>query len=88
MAAHCVLLTEPYGEGEQADYGVEQTFSFGLDVPVPLLGVELETAGFPTCRPSSGTGGPERPAYPASGGAVTKSISSSTRPSKAGSRSL
>ncbi|MGF0162812.1 Uma2 family endonuclease [Streptomyces koyangensis] len=51
MAAHCVLLTEPYGEGEQADYGVEQTFSFGLDVPVPLLGVELETAGFPTLPP-------------------------------------
>ncbi|MFJ7783714.1 Uma2 family endonuclease [Streptomyces albidoflavus] len=51
MAAQCVLLTEPYGEGEQADYGVEQTFSFGLDVPVPLLGVELETAEFPTLPP-------------------------------------
>ncbi|MFE6718538.1 Uma2 family endonuclease [Streptomyces albidoflavus] len=51
MAAHCVLLTEPYGEGEQADYGVEQTFSFGLDVPVALLGVELETAEFPTLPP-------------------------------------
>ncbi|MCX5458615.1 Uma2 family endonuclease [Streptomyces albidoflavus] len=51
MAAQCVLLTEPYGEGEQADYGVEQTFSFGLGVPVPLLGVELETAEFPTLPP-------------------------------------
>ncbi|MFI8904878.1 Uma2 family endonuclease [Streptomyces albidoflavus] len=51
MAAPCVLLTEPYGEGEQADYGVEQTFSFGLDVPVPLLGVVLETAEFPTLPP-------------------------------------
>ncbi|MFF8492301.1 Uma2 family endonuclease [Streptomyces albidoflavus] len=51
MAAQCVLLTEPYGEGEQADYGVEQTFSFGLCVPVPLLGVELETAEFPTLPP-------------------------------------
>ncbi|CAI4158629.1 hypothetical protein AB0F32_09395 [Streptomyces albidoflavus] len=51
MAAQCVLLTEPYGEGEQADYGVEQAFSFGLGVPVPLLGVELETAEFPTLPP-------------------------------------
>ncbi|MEV4907830.1 Uma2 family endonuclease [Streptomyces albidoflavus] len=51
MAAQCVLLTEPYGEGEQADYGVEQTFSFGLGVPVPMLGVELETAEFPTLPP-------------------------------------
>ncbi|CAM5358819.1 MULTISPECIES: hypothetical protein [Streptomyces] len=51
MAAQRVLLTEPHGEGEQADYGVEQTFSFGLDVPVPLLGVVLETAEFPRLPP-------------------------------------
>ncbi|MFD4989703.1 hypothetical protein [Streptomyces sp. NPDC058374] len=44
-------LARVYGEGEQADYRLEQTYSFGLDVPLPLLDVVLETGDFPTLPP-------------------------------------
>ncbi|MBC9716228.1 Uma2 family endonuclease [Streptomyces sp. TRM66268-LWL] len=48
MAGQCMLLTEPTGKGEAADYQVERTTKFGLRVQVDLLGVELDTTEFPT----------------------------------------
>jgi Uma2 family endonuclease len=51
MAAQCVLLTEPGGKGEAADYQVEKTISFGLPVPLDLLGVELDTTDFQKLPP-------------------------------------
>ncbi|MFG3257952.1 Uma2 family endonuclease [Streptomyces sp. NPDC048172] len=46
--AECVLLTEPSGKGEQADYRVERRTPFGESVPLDLLGVKLETEEFQT----------------------------------------
>lgn len=51
MAAHSVVLTDPIGKGEDADYRTERTFKFGAPVPLDLLGVKLETAGFQTLPP-------------------------------------
>ncbi|KIF69968.1 hypothetical protein HY68_17555 [Streptomyces sp. AcH 505] len=51
MAAHCVLLTEPTGDGEAADYQVENTVKFGLSVPLDLLDVTLDTSEFQTLPP-------------------------------------
>lgn len=48
MAAHCVLLTEPIGTGDDADYEVERTIKFGAPVPLDMLGVELDTTEFET----------------------------------------
>lgn len=53
MAAHCVLLTEPTGSGEEADYQVERTTKFGDPVPLDVLGVELDTSEFQTLPPVS-----------------------------------
>ncbi|MFD7895740.1 Uma2 family endonuclease [Streptomyces sp. NPDC059743] len=47
----CVLLTEPVGSGEAADYRVERTTKFGDPVPLDLLGVELDTSEFETLPP-------------------------------------
>ncbi|MDJ1130416.1 Uma2 family endonuclease [Streptomyces iconiensis] len=44
----CVLLTEPSGKGEQADYRVERRTRFGETVPLDLLGMKLDTAQFQT----------------------------------------
>ncbi|MFH9420838.1 hypothetical protein [Streptomyces sp. NPDC017529] len=46
--AECRLLTEPYGEGENADYRVERISKFGEAVPLKLLDVTLDTSEFPT----------------------------------------
>ncbi|WP_030614625.1 Uma2 family endonuclease [Streptomyces sclerotialus] len=46
--AECLLLTEPTGKGEQADYEVERTVKFGAPVPLDMLGIELDTSGFGT----------------------------------------
>lgn len=46
--AECVLLTEPAGKGEQADYRSERRTPFGESVPLELLGVKLETEEFQT----------------------------------------
>ncbi|NLU69136.1 Uma2 family endonuclease [Streptomyces sp. HNM0574] len=48
LAAVCVLLTEPSGAGERADYRVERTSAFGLPVPLESLGITLDTTDFPT----------------------------------------
>ncbi len=47
-AATCVLLTEPYGTGEAADYRTERTSKFGEPVPIGVLGIELDTPEFGT----------------------------------------
>ncbi|MEU2787498.1 Uma2 family endonuclease [Streptomyces sp. NPDC007100] len=48
IAAECCLLTEPYGEGEDADYRIERISKFGEAVPLELLDVTLDTSEFPT----------------------------------------
>jgi hypothetical protein len=44
----CVVLTEPAGVGEQADYRAERTSKFGEPVPLDSLGVMLDTSEFGT----------------------------------------
>ncbi|MCR8574404.1 Uma2 family endonuclease [Streptomyces sp. Isolate_219] len=54
IVAHCVLLTEPVGAGEEADYTVQRITKFGDPVPLEPLGVELDTSEFgtlPNVRP-------------------------------------
>jgi Uma2 family endonuclease len=48
IVAHCVLLTEPVGDGEDADYAVQRITKFGEPVPLELLGTELDTGAFQT----------------------------------------
>ncbi|MGW3492271.1 Uma2 family endonuclease [Streptomyces sp. NPDC001020] len=48
VVAHCVLLTEPTGIGEDADYQVQRITKFGEPVPLELLGIKLETSDFGT----------------------------------------
>ncbi|MCC3780013.1 Uma2 family endonuclease [Streptomyces sp. UNOB3_S3] len=48
FAAKCVLLTEPVGAGEGADYTVERTTKFGDPVPLDMVGVTLDTTEFQT----------------------------------------
>ncbi|MFJ9468483.1 Uma2 family endonuclease [Streptomyces caniferus] len=54
IVAHCVLLTEPVGGGDEADYTVQRITKFGDPVPLELLGIELDTSDFgtlPNVRP-------------------------------------
>lgn len=54
IVAHCVLLTEPVGGGDEADYTVQRITKFGDPVPLELLGIELDTTEFgtlPNVRP-------------------------------------
>lgn len=54
IVAHCVLLTEPVGGGDEADYTVQRITKFGDPVPLELLGLELDTTEFgilPNVRP-------------------------------------
>jgi hypothetical protein len=46
--AHCVLLTDPVGEGEQADYRGQWITKCGDTVLHESLGVELHTSEFGT----------------------------------------
>ncbi|MGW7637043.1 Uma2 family endonuclease [Streptomyces decoyicus] len=46
--ARCVLLTEPDGAGEAADYEVRRTVSFGAPLRVDALGITLDTSRFGT----------------------------------------
>lgn len=46
--AKCVVLTEPFGAGEEADYRGTWTGKFGEPVPLDVLGVMLDTADFGT----------------------------------------
>ncbi|WP_037683142.1 Uma2 family endonuclease [Streptomyces cellulosae] len=48
IVAHCVLLTDPIGEGDQADYRGQWITKFGDPVLLESLGVELETSEFGT----------------------------------------
>jgi Uma2 family endonuclease len=48
IVAHCVLLTEPTGAGEDADYQVQRTHKFGDPLPLELIGIELDTSEFGT----------------------------------------
>ncbi|MFI6402663.1 Uma2 family endonuclease [Streptomyces sp. NPDC050548] len=48
VMAQCVLLTEPQGVGDAADYQVQRITKFGDPVPLDLLDVELDTSGFGT----------------------------------------
>ncbi|MFD7313094.1 Uma2 family endonuclease [Streptomyces sp. NPDC059883] len=51
MEQHGVLLTEPAGSGECADYRTERTSKFGDPVPLETLGVELDTSDFESLPP-------------------------------------
>ncbi|MDH6627698.1 hypothetical protein M2271_005525 [Streptomyces sp. LBL] len=73
--AHCVLLTEPIGTGDEADHRAQRITTFGAALSLESLGIELDTSEFGTYKGV-------KP------GSVTKSISSSTLPSNSGSRSL
>ncbi|WFB09648.1 Uma2 family endonuclease [Streptomyces sp. LX-29] len=48
FAAQCVLLTEPVGAGDEADYSVQRTTKFGDPVPLDMLGVTLDTSALLT----------------------------------------
>jgi Uma2 family endonuclease len=48
IMAHCVLLTEPQGSGDGADYQVQRITKFGNPVPLELLDVKLDTSEFAT----------------------------------------
>lgn len=48
IVAHCVLLTDPIGEGEQADYRGQWITKFGDPVLLESLDVELDTSEFGT----------------------------------------
>ncbi len=48
LLGRCVLLTEPSGTGERADYRVERISEFGEPVPLEVLGITLETGEFQT----------------------------------------
>ncbi|MDX3095686.1 Uma2 family endonuclease [Streptomyces sp. ME01-24h] len=46
LAAECVVLTEPVGTGDQADYRAERTWKFGETVRLPVVDVALDTSEF------------------------------------------
>lgn len=46
LVGKCVLLTEPTGVGEEADYQMKRTTKFGDRMPLELLDVELDTSEF------------------------------------------
>ncbi|MBP2050640.1 hypothetical protein J2Z21_003579 [Streptomyces griseochromogenes] len=52
--AHCVLLTKPAGQGENADYLSQEIIKYDDSVPLEVLGLELGTTEFgtfPNVRP-------------------------------------
>jgi hypothetical protein len=46
--AQCVLLTEPTGTGEDADYRCRRITKFGDLTPLEPIGIELDTSEFAT----------------------------------------
>ncbi|MGW7383766.1 Uma2 family endonuclease [Streptomyces sp. NPDC054794] len=44
--AQCVLLTEPTGSGDDADYRCRRITGFGDRTPLEPLGIEVETSEF------------------------------------------
>ncbi|WP_310726630.1 Uma2 family endonuclease [Streptomyces sp. N2A] len=54
IMAQCVLLTDPAYSGEEADYRCQRISKFGESVPLPMLGMDLDTSEFgtlPNVRP-------------------------------------
>ncbi|MER5215846.1 Uma2 family endonuclease [Streptomyces sp. NPDC002838] len=54
IMGHCVLLTKPAGEGEDADYRSQEITKFSDPLPLEILGLELDTSEFgvfPGVRP-------------------------------------
>ncbi|MFD8673169.1 Uma2 family endonuclease [Streptomyces seoulensis] len=50
VMAHCVLLTEPVGVGEEADYRAQRVTKFGAPLPLECLDVEVDTTDFGTYK--------------------------------------
>ncbi|MFJ8533505.1 Uma2 family endonuclease [Streptomyces sp. NPDC093591] len=50
IMGHCVLLTEPKGAGEEADYELQRVTKFGERVPLAPLSIELDTTEFGTYK--------------------------------------
>ncbi len=48
IMAQCVLLTEPTGTGEDADYRCRRITKFGDVTPLEPIGIELDTGEFAT----------------------------------------
>ncbi|MEU9119536.1 Uma2 family endonuclease [Streptomyces sp. NPDC048506] len=48
IVAHCVLLAEPTGVGESADYRSQSIYKFGDPVPLDQLDAVLDTSEFRT----------------------------------------
>jgi Uma2 family endonuclease len=48
VMAQCVVLTGPEGVGEKADYKGQKIWKFGETVPLPTLGLDVDTSGFST----------------------------------------
>ncbi|MFJ9667587.1 Uma2 family endonuclease [Streptomyces sp. NPDC101219] len=48
VMAQCVLLTDPDGTGEQADYKRQEKTKFGDPLTLDAVGVVLDTSGFGT----------------------------------------
>ncbi|MBA2806094.1 Uma2 family endonuclease [Streptomyces sp. KM273126] len=48
IMAQCVLLTNPAGLGEDADYRRQEIIKFGDPLPLEVLGLELDTSDFGT----------------------------------------
>jgi Uma2 family endonuclease len=48
IVAHCVLLTDPVGEGDQADYRGQWITKFGDPVALESLDLKLDTSEFGT----------------------------------------
>ncbi|WP_215455389.1 Uma2 family endonuclease [Streptomyces sp. ATCC 21386] len=46
VMAQCVLLTEPTGQGEDADYRCQRITKFGDLTPLEPIGIELDTSEF------------------------------------------
>ncbi|MFF7387356.1 Uma2 family endonuclease [Streptomyces scabiei] len=48
VMAQCVVLTEPEGVGEKADYKGQKIWKFGESVPLSTLRLDIDTSGFST----------------------------------------
>ncbi|WP_405872930.1 MULTISPECIES: Uma2 family endonuclease [unclassified Streptomyces] len=45
-AAECLVLTEPYGSGERADYRCQRSWRYGETLLLPVLDTGIDTAEF------------------------------------------
>ncbi|GAB7108335.1 Uma2 family endonuclease [Streptomyces phaeofaciens JCM 4814] len=53
--ATCLVMTEPVGTGPTADYQSGRTRKFGDPVPLPIIGIDLDTSRFGTLPPLTAT---------------------------------